>query len=181
MSDLPNFFSWMTQSRGVTVKGGAGSGRYPKGSGDNPNISFGDTPAKGAQAQALGDRIVVDKKSYAGMNDEARLALVAHEHAHNKIENRILEDNNEWNKASEALLVTERNGRQLFVSGETRIGEAVVNVIASRVVGSKKPEAYSDEKWGKAMDWADHVIGKYGGGNFVQDVHKQKKELDRQL
>ena len=35
MSDLPNFFSWMTQQRGVTVKGGEGSGRYPKGSGES--------------------------------------------------------------------------------------------------------------------------------------------------
>ena len=34
MSDLPNFFSWMTQARGITVKGGPGSGRYPKGSGE---------------------------------------------------------------------------------------------------------------------------------------------------
>ena len=36
MSDLDNFYTWMTEERGgllVTEKGGAGSGRYPKGSG----------------------------------------------------------------------------------------------------------------------------------------------------
>jgi len=40
MSDLDNFYTWMTEERGgllVTEKGGAGSGRYPKGSGGNEN------------------------------------------------------------------------------------------------------------------------------------------------
>ena len=35
MSDIGNFFAWATQQRGaITTKGGAGSGRYPKGSGE---------------------------------------------------------------------------------------------------------------------------------------------------
>lgn len=37
MNDLPDFYTWATEERGgllVTEKGGAGSGRYPKGSGE---------------------------------------------------------------------------------------------------------------------------------------------------
>jgi hypothetical protein len=37
MSDMDNFYTWATEERGgllVTEKGGAGSGRYPKGSGE---------------------------------------------------------------------------------------------------------------------------------------------------
>jgi hypothetical protein len=39
MSDIQGFFSWMTQQRGITVKGGPGSGRYPKGSGEGSGKS----------------------------------------------------------------------------------------------------------------------------------------------
>jgi hypothetical protein len=35
MSDTQDFFAWATQQRGaITTKGGAGSGRYPKGGGE---------------------------------------------------------------------------------------------------------------------------------------------------
>jgi len=41
MSDIGNFFAWATQQRGaITTKGGAGSGRYPKGSGEGGEYSI---------------------------------------------------------------------------------------------------------------------------------------------
>ena len=41
MSDIQDFFAWATQQRGaITTKGGAGSGRYPKGSGEGGEYSI---------------------------------------------------------------------------------------------------------------------------------------------
>ena len=47
MSDLDNFYAWATEERGgllVTEKGGAGSGRYPKGSGEGDD-SISEIPS----------------------------------------------------------------------------------------------------------------------------------------
>jgi hypothetical protein len=61
MSDLPNFFSWMTQQRGVTVKGGPGSGRYPKGSGDGDEDGSATAEGSGFSTDHI-DRVIGDSK-----------------------------------------------------------------------------------------------------------------------
>jgi len=77
MSDLHNFFAWATQQRGaITLKGGPGSGRYPKGSGEGEE--GGIRGGLGSSATAQSDKDTVSlllkknsrKRSYESALDD---------------------------------------------------------------------------------------------------------------
>jgi len=117
--------------------------RAPKGSEtggewtEKTKISFGKTVGT-AVAQAMGDEVIVDKIQYSKMSEGGKLNLVAHELAHNLVEDTLLKDMNQWNKANDALLLQtiEKEKTVLFryILGQSRIGEAMVSAIASYVM-----------------------------------------------
>lgn len=133
-------------------------------------IGFGETTG-GAAGQAFGDRITIDREQYGRMTDAGKENLLSHELAHNIIEDKILSNNDEWNRASTALLVKETaTGKQLFILGETRIGEAMVSTVAAYATNAKNPmiglayPTWTPGQWRAAMDWAKHALN-YAGTN----------------
>jgi hypothetical protein len=150
------------------------------------DISFGRTTGT-ATAQALGDRIVVNKERYSELTEPGKRNLIAHELAHNLVEDKLLKDNAEWDRANDALLIRtiekDKNVYFLYMLGESRIGEAMVSTIAAYALNEARPSGWTVEQWDKAMNWASHALN-YGG--FTRDsfrgiVDAAKERLDSQL
>ena len=180
------------------MKGGEGSGNFGHagrpgevgGSASDSvlsgtNIAFGATHGGGsAAAQAMGDKIIVSREQYTSLSDSGKSNLVAHELAHNLVEDKLLKNMDEWDRANEALLIQtrERNGNIyfLYMLGESRIGEAMVSTIAARVTDAERPSGWTPEQWDKAMNWADHALtySGYTKDEFYTIVVDTKQRLD---
>jgi len=171
-------------------------GKSTKGQMDQ-KIAFGGTHGT-ATGQAFGDRIAINKADYLAMGDEGQFNLVAHELAHNIVEDKILVNMAEWDRASKSLLleVIERNNfiYHRFIGGQSSLGEAMVSTIASYVEGRKNPLAnfiptfvspvapWTQAQWDVSMEWAAHAL-KYAGTNkedFRRYVRKLMRDLDTQ-
>jgi len=190
----------------VSFKGGKGSGNKGHlgrpgmvgGSGEgniNQTIAFGGTKGT-AVGQAYGDNIAIDKNYYSTLSNAGKEQLIAHELAHNIVEDKILSNNTEWDKASNALLlkVVERDKvvYHQFILGQSRIGEAISETIAVYTQGHENPFAnfvpsfvqpnpsWDTDKWNGAMKWAEHAL-KYVGVSkeqFNRLVTKLRNDLD---
>lgn len=187
------------------LKGGPGSGNWGhtgspgrggspgmgsisnEGSGYEGNVFFSDDIGT-AQGRALhGGDIAIDRSFYTEASPTGRAYLVAHEMAHQTVDPFVLNNNDEWNRAEEALTVSivprgPYEGRRLFVGGNTRIGEAVSDAIAAHLSDARFGNI-SDERWRKVNDWATGVIQRAGySPQALQDsVNQAVGQLDAQL
>jgi len=156
--------------------------------------SFTNSQAAG---RALGDRIVIDRLQYAAMNSQARKQLLSHELAHNVVEDLIYKTPEEWNKATEALLLkTTERGNSIyfeFMNGQMKFGEAIATAISVYINDDSDPmdvwnPLYGDKPWDKnrwtgMMDWAKHALSLsgYNKKSFNAEVERLKQQLDREL
>lgn len=151
------------------------------------SVSFGDTPSKGAAGQTMGKDVVIDKSQYAAMDDRGKNFLIAHEVAHALVEDEILKNPDEWNKASDALLLETREVKGVprfrFIGGESRLGDAMVSAVAGYAMGSAKPSGVSDTEWSNAMSWAEHALSYSGLGKepFLKQIEEYKTSLDAEV
>ena len=149
--------------RGRFASGGA-SGGYAG------SAYFTDSQQAG-RAEYSGS-ISVDRNQYNPMDKAGQRTLLAHEVAHQMVEDKILRD--DWDGAERALTVREMNGRRLFVGGETRIGEAIVSATAAHwldIWPASWPSA--------ARDWLRSAIEQtgYGDTQARRDIERLWGEL----
>jgi hypothetical protein len=136
----------------------------------------------GATARAEHDgSIAIDPDKWKGLSDQSKKGILAHELLHQTVEDYVLNDNNEWDRAVEVLQL-EVNPRSpsgyLFIGGNTRIGEAIVDATSVYVVdGTFGREPPTD--W---RGWAADVVKKSGHSKKelsgrVDDIIRQANRL----
>ena len=180
-----------------TTKGGKGSGHRGhlggeggegKPGGSRAGRGFGGAVSFAAQSsfgRAHPDgSITFDKKQYSELDESGRTSGIAHEVAHNTVEDFVLKDSSEWDKAETALLIREgRGGRKLFFGGNTRLGESISDALGSRLAKGEKPASITHTQWGIIQDWSQGAI-KRAGYNPVKlqaSIVRIRELLDKQL
>jgi hypothetical protein len=143
-------------------------------------VAFGDT-VDSAAGQALGGKIAIDRDQYSKMDRGGKRFLVAHEMTHELIEDKVLTTPGEWDKASAALMIAERDGKFLFIGGETRIGEAISSSVGSYVTGSERPPGISLENWNRAMNWSEYAVNRFAPQFTLDEIDRIISGLDAQL
>ena len=115
-----------------------------------------------ARARFDGD-IAINPDIYGSLKESEKEFVVAHELSHHTIEDYILKNNDEWDIAQEALMVTyvEERDRYLFVGGNTRIGEAISDSIAVYLTDGEFG-GISIEKMEIVNLWAERTIKEAG-------------------
>ena len=146
------------------AKGGPGSGNF--GHGGRPGEVGGSMPGGGISIGNLGGaiarsgpggKIIIDKEKYAALSPESRRSVIAHEIVHDRIEQYISDNNDEWNNAERALLIQEgRGGKKLFVGGVTRLNESYADIVSARVTMNQRPDYIPQKAW----DWASGIISR---------------------
>lgn len=146
-----------------------------------------------------GDKIEIssDFLSDLGSDPGIREDVIAHELAHNLIEDTILKNSSEWDQANDALLLntieTDRDVRFEYIFGMNKIGEAIVETVKNYVMGEEDPmlrwdqhspdrkPPWTHDQWQAAMDWAQHALDLSGvtKGDFLAEVQRLIKEIDK--
>ena len=119
-------------------------------------VQAADLGSATARAEFDGS-ISVNPEKWAELSPGTKRFVMAHEIVHQTVEEYVLKNNPAWDRASDALLLQEKDGRFLFMGGNTRIGEAVSDAVAAHVVG----DTFGREVPGW-RDWADQVIKESG-------------------
>lgn len=152
----------VTTVKSIATKGGAGSGdleghefrgnQYTSGGG-SVTVQIRDIGNATARAESDGS-ISINAHKWDALSDKTKLSVMAHEIAHQTVEDFVLNNNTEWNKAVEALTI-EKNSLSdlLFIGGNTRIGEAVADAVSTYVIDGTFGRDSS--KW---RTWADETI-----------------------
>lgn len=136
----------------------------------------------GATARAEHDgSIAIDPNRWKDVSEASRRGILAHELAHQTVEDYVLNNNEEWDRAVEFLQL-EKNDRSpsgyLFIGGNTRIGEAITDAVSVYITdGTFGREPSTD--W---RGWAADVVKKSGHSkkalaNRVDDIVRQANGL----
>ena len=155
------------------------------------SVSFTDTDREAGLA--LGSKIVIDREQYMNMDPETRRVLLSHELAHNVVEDLVYTDPEEWNRATEALLLksVERGNSVYFqfMLGQMHFGEAIVTAISAHVNDLPDPmdnwspllgeKLWDKNKWLSMQKWAKDILQK--AGYTKESFNKQVESLKRQL
>lgn len=178
----------------IVEKGGPGSGFHGhKGRtgqvggssssiGFQGTVNFSDEISSAGRAEFGGD-ISVNRTTYSNMSLADKKDLIAHEIAHHTIEDFILKDPEEWDKAIDTLAIqTNSKGRTLFAGGQTRIGEAIVTSAAVYLTGSSYP-TLSKDKNNLIKSWVEGVIQRagYSPNSIIHDIEDIISQLDSEL
>jgi len=163
--------------------GGEGSGNF--GHSGRPGKVGGSQPKSGSYSgdvkpgKNLGSAVAraefdgsvsINLEQWKDLSDRTKRYVIAHEIAHQTIEDHILNNNDLWNRASEVLTIQELpDGRKLFAGGNTRIGEAISDSIAAYLVGDEIPRVKPGWK-----DWAQEMIvdAGYSEENLKSDIDR---------
>lgn len=146
------------------------------------DVSFATQTSFG-QAHPDGS-ITFNKDQYSKLDQRGRESGIAHEIIHNTIEDFVLKNMSEWDKAESFLLIREgRGGRKLFFGGNTRLGESVSDALSTYLVKGKKPGTVSTSKWKAIQYWSPRVIKRAGYSpiKLQKDVGEIRMALDKQL
>lgn len=122
--------------------------------------------------------IRVDKKRFSELTDQNKMHVLAHEIAHQTVEEYVLHNQDAWDKAEEALTIKviksgPYEGRRLFAGGLFSIGESVSESVAA-VASDSRFGNMTDEQWGKVKNWA-RTTSKEAG----YDLGKLKSSVGR--
>lgn len=155
------------------------------------SISF--TEAGREAGLALGGRITIDREQYLKMDPQARKELLSHELAHNVVEDFVYTNPEEWNKATEALLLksVERGNSMYFqyMFGQMDFGEAIATAISAYVNDLPDPmdswspllgeKLWDKDRWLSMQKWAKTILQK--AGYTKESFNRQIEFLRRQL
>ncbi len=138
------------------------------------------TDAKFAGRAEYGGGISVDRKQYSELNEMGKKGLLAHEIAHHTIEDKILSDKKEWDRAAKALYLQDnRHGLPVFIGWNSHLGEAMADITSAYLIKDSKPPALPQAKWDMAMKWAKHAIK--ATGNSEQKLRADVERIYKQL
>jgi hypothetical protein len=137
-----------------------------------------------ATGRALfGGDIGINKKHWEEATPELQRHILAHELTHQTIEDFVLHNQKEWDRAEKVLTLMQfKDGRLLFAGGHLQLGEGIADTIASHLAGERLG-GFDDKRWKEITKWADGIIKKagYSSAEFRKDIRRMQDELNANL
>jgi hypothetical protein len=173
-------------------KGGKGSGHF--GHSGRPGKVGGSTGGKGfsggviirstgSEARAEFDgTISVNENKWVELSESSKRLIVAHEIAHQTVEDFVLKNNDEWDLAEEILIIEELpDGRKLFIGGNTRLGESIADTVGERLISDNLNNLPRTTEI--TLNWVDEVVERagYNVDKLSLDVERIYVEIESNI